>query len=54
MLKANVISCGAGDVVLRRGAREEMVFVVLEGAVEVVQNGQVVTRLGPGRSWPAC
>ena len=46
--RANVIGCSSGDVIVRQGSREEMVFVVLEGAVDVVRDSHVVTRLTPG------
>ena len=48
MTKANVISCNSGDLILRRGSRGEMVFVVLNGAVQVRSDDRVVARLHPG------
>lgn len=46
--RAIVIGCNEGDVVLRQGSREEMVFVVLDGSVDVVRDGQAIARLSPG------
>ena len=46
--RANVIGCSRGDVIVRQGSKERMVFVVLEGAVDVVRDGEPVARLTPG------
>ncbi|MGI4800724.1 MAG: cyclic nucleotide-binding domain-containing protein [Janthinobacterium lividum] len=45
---ANLISCNQGDVILRQGSAGEMIFVLLDGAVDVVRRGAPVTRLAPG------
>ena len=45
---SNVVACGAGDLIVRQGTVDGMVFVVLEGAVDVMRDAQPVARLLPG------
>lgn len=45
---SNVIVCGAGDLIIRQGTIDGMVFVVLQGAVDVVRDGQVIQRRHAG------
>jgi hypothetical protein len=45
---SNVIHCGAGDVILRQGVVDGMMFVILEGLAEVRRDGRVLARLHAG------
>ena len=45
---ANILSCNAGDLIVRQGTGDQTVFVVLEGAVLVQRDGRTIARLMPG------
>ena len=45
---SNVIECRRGDEVIRRGAVDRTIFVVLDGSVEVRKNGRVVAVMSRG------
>lgn len=46
--RSNLIECMAGDRVLRQGGTARNIFVVLAGALEVRNHGQLVGMLNPG------
>ena len=48
LASSHVLTCNAGDVVIREGQFSRTVFVVLEGALEVLDEGKVVAVPGVG------
>lgn len=42
------VTAPAGKVIARQGATAHEFFVILDGTVDVLRNGRVVTTLGPG------
>ena len=46
--KSNIIQCSAGDRVLKKGGVARNMFVVLEGTLEVRDDGELVRVLSPG------
>ncbi len=45
---SHVLACSAGDLIVRHGSTDRTVFVILDGAVDVLREGQVVAQLLPG------
>jgi GNAT superfamily N-acetyltransferase len=45
---SHVLACSAGDLIVRHGSTDMTVFVVLDGTVDVLREGQVVAQLQPG------
>lgn len=41
-------TCSAGDVVFSQGDASSQMFGVVSGAVDLLKDGQVVVRIGPG------
>lgn len=45
---ATLLSVGSGRTLIREGDRGREAFIIVEGAAEVVRQGVVVDKLGPG------
>jgi len=46
--KSNIIECGAGDRLLKKGGVARNIFVVLDGTLEVRDDGKLLRVLSPG------
>ena len=46
--RSNIIRCSAGDRVIKKGGTARNMFVVLEGHLEVRDEGKLVSVFGPG------
>ncbi len=46
--RSNIIACNPGDRVLKEGGSSHNLFLVLDGTLEVRQDGRLINVLGPG------
>jgi CRP-like cAMP-binding protein len=47
----DAVGYGAGQVVFNQGDQAEQMYVVIQGAIDIVANGNVVATAGPGEAF---
>ena len=48
LARSNIVECGMGDRLLKKGGRARNIFVVLDGVLEVRDDSRIVGVLSPG------